>query len=225
MLISLGPRCHAAGNLKFLGLRKISLPFDWNIITDETRAFEYFNSLINSNFKYFIKDLKYVMNYEPNINRNVVVSNHYEYVQFIHYDLIKNINIGRNWDNDSNLKLMMERRAKRFMDIISDSSNDITFFYMINYNCFFKNTNLYNDMINFSKNKNIKSNFKVIVYYYNDVLDTKKDKYITKPCGCLPEKFKNIHNFIFHHYVRRGNQKFYGDKYDFKNIIETYCKC
>ena len=49
MFISLGPNCHAAGNLTRLKLRNQSLPFDW-LLCNELRVFEYINDLINTNF-------------------------------------------------------------------------------------------------------------------------------------------------------------------------------
>lgn len=51
----------------------------------------------------------------------------YDYVEFYHYDLIKNETIGRPQDNDKNLVEMMNRRAKRFMDIIDNKSNEVIF--------------------------------------------------------------------------------------------------
>lgn len=61
------------------------------------------------------------------------------------------------------------------------------------------NQKLYQDMINFSTNSNIKCNFKVLVYLWND----------------------NIKNFIFDKYIRNTSvNKLYGDIKDFKQLLE-----
>ncbi len=119
MFISLGPLCQPALKLRKLGLKPISLPFDWMFI-DGTRLFEYINDLINTNFQNFTNDLTYDW-------RDKVISKHYNYAEFFHYDLIKNTIFNRPEDNNKNLVEMMNRRGQRFMDIICNENNEVIF--------------------------------------------------------------------------------------------------
>ena len=104
--------------MKILNLRKQSLPFDW-LLCNEFRVFEYVNNLINTNFSNFTTNLIYN-------HREKVISKDYEYVEFFHYDLIKNFTIGRPEDDNKNLVDVMNKRGKRFMDIISNENNEDT---------------------------------------------------------------------------------------------------
>ena len=217
MFISLGPNCHAAGNLTRLKLRNQSLPFDW-LLCNELRIFEYINDLINTNFCNFTMNLKYN-------NRGKVISSNYNYVQFFHHDLLKNNthrqpyhNFHDKKDYNDNLIEVMNRRGKRFMNIISNKENEVIFLCMINYNKLIKkgrinDNKLYKDMINFDKNQNIKCNFKVLVYLHNH--KNKDENFI------IPDELNNLNNFIFDKYVKNTNiNRVYGDKNDFKELLE-----
>ena len=208
MFISLGPSCHAAGNLAKLGLRDQSLPFDW-LLCNGTRVFEYVNKLINTHFRYFTKELIY--NYREN-----VISKNYDYVEFVHYDLIKNKPIGRKKDRDKNLIEMMNRRADRFMNIISNKSNNVIFICRITYTLLIKdglinNMKLYQDMLSFDTNKNIQCNFKILIYL------CQIDNYEM----ILPTELLNLKHFIFDKYIHNTSfDKIYGNPKDFKYLLE-----
>lgn len=198
--ISLGCNCHPSGNLQKLKLRNKSLPFDWLLVKQEN-VFEYINSLINTDFKDFTKKLTYN-------HRKKVISKNYEYVEFFHYDLIKNITINRPTDKNKNLIETMNRRGKRFMDIIK-SDKKIVFICCINHDKL--NKKIYDDMVLFEKNSNIKCNYKVLVYLLN-TKDYKLD---------VPEYFLNLKKFIFDKYVKNIKySKIYGDPMDFKKMLE-----
>ena len=209
MFISLGPNCHPSGSLKAMNLRKQSLPFDW-LLCDEYRVFKYINNLINTNFSNFTTNLIYN-------GRGKVISKDYEYVEFFHYDLIKNFTIGIPEDNNKNLVDVMNKRGKGFMDIISNENNEVVFLCMLHHTILIKdglinNHELYQDMINFDTNLNIKCNFKVLVYLYNN----NKDYNLT-----LPDELENLNNFIFDKYIRNQNVcRVYGDIKDFKQLLE-----
>ena len=220
MFISLGPNCHPSGNLKNLNLRKQSLPFDW-LLCNDFRVFEYVNNLINTNFSNFTTNLIYN-------HRGKVISVDYDYVEFFHYDLIKNFTIGVAMfsflkgkkipdNNGKNLIDVMNKRGKRFMDIISNDYNEIVFLCMLHHTKLIKdglinNHKLYQDMINFDNNLNIKCNFKVLIYLFNDNEDYNL---------ILPDELENLNNFIFDKYIRNQNvSKVYGDIKDFKQLLE-----
>jgi hypothetical protein len=209
MFISIGPNCHPAWNLKMLGLRSISLPFDW-LLTNKYRVFEYTNDLINSNFKNFTKNLTYN-------HRGKVISKNYNFVEFFHYDLIKNTNLNRPEDNNKNLLEMMTRRANRFMNIISNKNNEVVFLCMLHHTNIIKEGNinneyLYKDMLNFDINNNIKCNFRVLVYLYND-----NDDYEL----IIPDDLSNLKHFIFDKYIKNNNaSSIYGDLKDFEFMLK-----
>tara|TARA_Y100000768_G_scaffold388423_1_gene384273 strand:+ start:5518 stop:5844 length:327 start_codon:yes stop_codon:yes gene_type:complete len=74
------------------------------------------------------------------------------------------------------------------------------------------NQKLYQDMIKFDTNLNIKCNFKVLVYLYND----NEDYNLT-----LPNEVENLNNFIFDKYIRNQNVcRIYGDVKAFKQLLE-----
>jgi len=208
MFISLGPNCHGAGNLLRLGLRKESFPFDW-LLVESKSTFEYVNKLIDNNFEDFTKDLSYN-------HRNNVVSKNYDYVEFVHYDLIQNKTIGRKNDTGKNLIDMFKRRAERFMNAITNKNNNIVFTYYLNYKSIVENNQiinneLYQEMINFDTNTNIKCKFKVFVYLAN--VDSNK--------LLLPNELTNLKNFIFDKYTLNSSvDKIYGDPKDFRNLLE-----
>ena len=198
--IPLGFNCHPAGNLNKLKLRKKSLPFDWLLIKQEN-IFEYINSLINTEFKNFTKNLTYN-------HRKKVISRNYDYVEFFHYDLIKNITINRPADRNKNLIKTMNRRGKIFMDIIK-SNKKVVFICCINHDKL--NKKLYDDMLLFENNNNIKCNYKVLVYLSNN-----KDYNLE-----IPEYFLKLKNFIFDKYVKNIKySKIYGDPNDFKKMLK-----
>ena len=53
--ISLGPDCLTATNLNMLGLRKISLPFDWLLTKNDIDGIDYVIKNIDTNFQYFLR--------------------------------------------------------------------------------------------------------------------------------------------------------------------------
>ena len=208
MFISLGPNCHPTGNLKKLNLRKQSLPFDWLLCLGD-RRFEYINNLINTNFSNFTTNLIYN-------HRGKVISKDYDYVEFFHHDLLKKISDSVE-ETKERLIEVMNKRGKRFMDIISNENNEVVFLCGLHHTKLIKdglinNQKLYQDMINFDTNLNIKCNFKVLVYLYND----NEDYNLT-----LPDELENLNNFIFDKYIRNQNvNRAYGDVKDFKQLLE-----
>lgn len=209
MFISLGPYCHPSGNLKNLNLRKQSLPFDW-LACNRNRGFEYVNNLINTNFSNFTTNLIYN-------DRGKVISKDYDYVEFFHHDLLKNVSDSKEEKHGETLIELMNKRGKRFMDIISNENNEVVFLHALHHKQLIKdglitNRKLYQDMIKFDTNSNIKCNFKVLVYLYND----NEDYNLT-----LPDEFENLNNFIFDKYIRNQNvSRVYGDVKDFKQLLE-----
>lgn len=210
LYIPIGTNCHIAENLKTVNLRNQSLPFDWLLI-ESSKNFEYCNNLINTSFCNFTKDLIY--NY-----RNKVISKHYPYSEFFHYDLINNITLDKESDKNKDLIDMMNRRAERFMKIISDNSKEIIFICGIMFNSFkiFDHTKVHKDMADFENNKNINvKTFKVLVYFIND------DDYNLE----IPNIYCDLHKFIFLKYIR--NTKFsknYGEPLDFLNLLKNINK-
>lgn len=215
MFISIGPNCHPAGNLRKLKMRNQSLPFDW-LLCENHRIFEYINDLINTNFSKFTTNLIYN-------HRNKVISTNYDYVEFFHHDLLKNTCDGMEQnvkkENEVSLIDIMNKRAKRFMDIISNEKNKVYFVCMLNHTNLIKdgliiNNDLYEDMINFDNNLNIKCNFKVLVYLSNDNVDYNL---------ILPDKLKNVKNFIFCKYIRNQKKcKVFGHIKDFKRLLKNF---
>lgn len=209
MFISLGHNCHPSWNLRKLNLQKYSLPFDW-LLCHNYRTFEYVNNMINTNFSNFTNNLIYN-------HRKKVISKNFDYVEFFHHDLIKNITIGMPQDDNKNLIDTMNNRAKRFIDIISNENNEIIFLCMLDHSILTKdglnnNDKLYQDMLNFDNNLNIKCKFKVLVYFVNDDGDYNL---------IIPYEFNNLKNFIFDKYIRNTSVcKIFGNINDFKNLLE-----
>jgi len=196
MFISLGYACEPALKLRNLGLRTISLPFDWMFV-DCNRLFEYINDLINTNFKNFTNDLTYNW-------RDKVISKHYNYAEFFHYDLIKNTTLNRPEDSNKNLLEMMNNRGKRFMDIISNEKNEVIFVCEFPYRRVIKdgkliNKKLYEDMLNFDTNNNIKCKFKVFVYLKMSNIES--ELYTLS----IPTEFETLKHFIFDTYNSKMN--------------------
>ena len=72
----------------------------------------------------------------------------------------------------------------------------------------------YQDMINFDTNSNIKCNFKVLVYFYNDNEDYNL---------IIPNELDNLKNFRFDKYIRNQTVcTVYGDHIDFKQLLEKH---
>jgi len=208
MYIPIGINCHPAMNLNMLKLRTMSLPFDWLLI-NSLNIFEYINNLINTDFINFTKDLVYN-------HRNKVISKHYPYSEFFHHDLIKNkTDKPDKNDRNDNLVDTMNRRAKRFMNLITDEKIDILFLNTIMYNNFqiLDHDKLYNDMYQFENNKNIKCKFKILVYLMNDNTDFELN---------IPPKYNNLNNFIFRKYIRNTSiSKHYGKPEDFNKLLNS----
>ena len=138
-------------------------------------------------------------------------------LNFFTMTLIKNFTIGRPEDDNKNLVDVMNKRGKRFMDIISNENNEVVFLYALHHTQLIKdglinNQKLYQDMIKFDTNLNIKCNFKVLVYLFNN----NEDYNLT-----LPDEVENLNNFIFDKYIRNQNvSRVYGDVKDFKQLLE-----
>jgi hypothetical protein len=108
---------------------------------------------------------------------------------------------------------MMNRRASKFMNIINEDTNEVTFLYRINHIKFENNPQLYNDMYAFDNNKNIKCKFKVLVYLYNNDYDFEFN---------IPEHFYKLKNFIFTKYILNTCvSPVYGDAKDFKQMLSS----
>lgn len=182
----------SAGNLKLIKVWKFAYPFDYLLIKP-TKVFEYVNDLIDTNFKNFTKNLIYNKN-------NFVVSKYYDYVEFRHHDLIK----------EQTLIETMNNRGERFMNIINDHKQEVCFLVKLHYK-FVHDVNLYNDMKKINDNVNIKCNYKILVYIYNDNEDFNL---------LIPEKFFNLNKFIFYKFIRNQKiHKTYGDVDDFKKML------
>lgn len=210
MFISIGHFCHPAANLKMLGLREYSFPFDWLYMHNEC-AFRYVNHLIETDFIHFTE--KPVYNFKQK-----VVSSFYPDVEFYHQDLITNIVLPDEYSIQKqpsftyheNLVDTMMRRARRFMNFISNKEENIVFICTIRYCTFIKNTKIYHEMLQFIKNKKIQCKYKVLVLLYENIdFDYK-----------LPDKYLQLDKFIFQKYVRDcSKHKTYGNPEDFHKIL------
>ena len=210
MFISIGHFCHPAANLKMLGLREYSFPFDWLLMREEC-AFRYVNHLIETDFIHFIE--KPVYNFHQK-----VISTYYPNVEFYHQDLITNKVLPDEHNNQKrtlftyreNLADTMMRRAKRFMKFISNKEENVVFICTVQYYTFMKNTNFYHEMLQFSKNKKIQCKYKVLVLLYENVDFNYR----------LPDKYLQLDNFIFQKYVRDcSKHPTYGNPEDFHKIL------
>ena len=113
------------------------MPFDWMIL-DTKFALSAVAELIETDFKYFLSDLRY------NADGHVIPQKH-PYVKFVHHDPIKNITTSSDISQLQNAQLIKRenlteiftRRANRFLNLIDNES------------CFFIHTiprkMLYND--------------------------------------------------------------------------------
>lgn len=106
----------------------------------------------------------------------------------------------------------MKRRGERFINIIDNYENKVYFLVKLHHNFFNDTTNLYDDMKAFNDNKNIKCNYRVLVYIYNDNDDFE---------FIIPESFKILNKFIFYKFIRNQQyDKVYGDVNDFKKMLQ-----
>ena len=210
MFISIGSFCHPAANLKMLGLRQYSFPFDWLYMHNQG-GFRYINHLIETNFIHFTE--KPVYN-----QRHKVISSYYPEVEFYHQDLIKNevlpdefTNKGRiTYKYHENLIDTMKRRATRFMEFITNREENIIFVCTLQYSATLSDTHIYNDMLQFDKNKKIQCKYKVLVLLYHDTEFDYK----------LPEKYLELEHFIFKKYIRNWSvHPTFGDSKDFQKIL------
>ena len=103
------------------------------------------------------------------------------------------------------------------MNIISNKDKQVIFCFMLHHTKLIKdglinNSKIYEDMINFDTNINIKCNFKVLVYLFNDNEDYNL---------ILPDELENLNNFIFDKYIRNQTVcHVYGDIKDFKQLLK-----
>ena len=210
MFISIGHFCHPAANLKMLGLREYSFPFDWLYMHNEC-AFWYVNHLIETDFIHFTEKPVYDI-------KQRVVSSYYPDVEFYHQDLITNMVLPDQhkyprtgpFNYHENLVDTMMRRAARFMKFITNKEENIVFICTIQYNAFIKNTKIYDEMLHFSKNKKIQCKYKVLVLLYENVDFEYR----------LPDKYLQLDNFIFQKYVRDcSKHPTYGNPEDFHQIL------
>jgi len=196
LYVSLGPNCHAAGNLKHLHYRNFSLPFDW-MLTEEEYGIQYVNNNINNDFSLFTKDLAK--------RRGKTYSKNYPESLFFHHNLLKNPEYIKDF----------ERRGKRFMDLISNPDNDITFLFFYAYKIY-QNPEIfkifYESIKNFENNPKIKANFKLLVYVANNDDDFKLELY--------PE-INNLKKTVFLKYIRDTKvNRIYGNRKDFQNLLD-----
>jgi hypothetical protein len=98
MIVSIGVDCGVGDFCKKYGLRTISLPFDWVV------SYHGVSACIDDEFKEFIPK-------EGMINK---------------YDIYFNHDFNGEKDEEDTLKYL--RRAKRFMDILTESKEEIIFF-------------------------------------------------------------------------------------------------
>ena len=204
--ISLGHNCIPAHHLSVLGLRKQSLPFDW-LLSPSYLAIDYATELINTNFKDFLTDLKYN-------EQNIVISGKYPEVKFWHHDLLKKkSNLEQCEDN---YILTFQRRAKRFLEIITHEN---IFFINVFQN---RHANLkkeakffWGSVDNFAqvlRQKNVKFQLLIIIY---DNIDFDFDK-IVKPIN-LPA---NVH---LRQFIRDTNiNQYFGCEKAFGKIIQEF---
>ena len=103
-IVPLGYDCHTAHTLDMLGLRKVSLPFDW-IGMFSLKTFEFVTEKINDKFVDFLKDMK--KNEEGHY-----ISEKYPFLLSIHHnqlDSVESIN-------------KFKRRSNRFLKIIENDN-------------------------------------------------------------------------------------------------------
>ena len=206
IFIPIGESCFISGNLRHVKLQNTSLPFDWLLYRTPIRGIEYLNDLINTRFSNFTTDLTYN-------TRGKVISKFYPYVEFYHYDLIKNTVLNRPHDSTKDLIEMMRRRAERFMSIIDDASNRVLFMYSISKDSLMQDSEkLYQDIITLCNNIYIKCGFNIVVIVYNNDTEFVLD---------LPDKFKSIDRCRFVKYIK-NTQRYgvYGERADFKKLMD-----
>ena len=132
--ISLGPNCHAAANLNMLRKRHTSLPFDW-LSMPEKRAISYINENINTNFKYFISNIK-------KNEKGECYAERFPYVTFPHHNLLENSSefdklkahffFNETYERqDGSIIDKFKRRINRFIKILNNPKNICVFCYHI----------------------------------------------------------------------------------------------
>lgn len=194
MYISLGPTCHAAANLKYLNYRTTSLPFDW-LLCKEHFGIKYVNENINNNFSLFLKNLD-----EKN---DKAYSKNYPEVLFYHHNLIKNPSYIKDF----------ERRAKRFIDLISEPTNEINFLYCLTHGKKNKFLEFLQSIKDFESNDKIKAKFNLTIYVMND------DHNFTM------EEYPKFNKTRFLKYIRNTkSNKLFGNKNDFKKLLDKIPK-
>jgi hypothetical protein len=132
--ISLGPDCHTAANLNMLKKRHMSLPFDW-LSMSEKLGIKYININIETNFKYFVSNMK-------KNNKGNYYSEKFPYVTFPHHNFLQDT----SEFNKVKLKYFFsetderqdgtnidkfKRRTNRFLNIINNPKNKCVFCYHI----------------------------------------------------------------------------------------------
>ena len=103
-IVPIGCDCHPAHSLDILGLRKVSLPFDW-IDIDPLKTIEYVADNINNKFVDFLKDTK--TNEDGHF-----ISGKYPFALFLHE---KQLDSAESVDK-------FKRRSNRFLKIIENEN-------------------------------------------------------------------------------------------------------
>ncbi|MEH2069536.1 MAG: DUF1796 family putative cysteine peptidase [Nostoc sp.] len=208
--ISLCHNCIPAHYLEVFGLRTQSLPFDW-LLSPSYLSIDYAVELIDTNFKYFLSNLEY--NHE-----GIVVSGCFPNVKFWHHDLLRNSsNYGDRLENsEANQILAFERRAKRFMNLISSKN---VFFINVFQN---RHARLYKEATFFWNSvdrltqllERKKVTFQLMIVIYDDA-DFDLDETV-KP-RCLH------HNVYIRKFVRNTRiNPYFGCENEFRKILQEF---
>ena len=214
--ISLGPDCLTAANLNMLGLRKISLPFDWLLTKNDIDGIDYVIKNIDTNFQYFLTNLKQ--------NKKGWYSKNFPETFFPHCDFnaresefekLKQHYFAEHFENKSSETQIdkFKRRANRFINIINNSNNYCVFFYKVTNNTFFDEDTLgsiVNKIEYFIKKCSCK--YKFLIYTVME----KKEKQIT-----FQNKFKNKHIYCKIYRINYATNSDFGNKNDFAQLIKT----
>lgn len=152
MYISLGPNPHPAAHLKQLEIDISNSPFNW-LHTPFQIGIKYVNDNINNDFSLFLKDLS--------VNdKNKIISKNYPKTEIIERESIKNLSFFKQYEN----------KIKKFLDVISNQDNEITFIYNYSYNLY-KDENKFNEFCRsleeLENNKKIRAKYNILVYVLN----------------------------------------------------------